>query len=168
MLEIKGYITNLGKYNEGELVGEWVTFPLDDEEVKEVFERIGINEEYEEYFFTDWETDFDNDFGEYESIRNINELAEKLADWDSDTFESACDVWTMSEVLENGPDNYILLSDVNDDYDLGYYYAVEYFCIDFLNNPILENYFDFDSYGRDIRFEVNGGHTGNGWIEYMG
>ena len=25
---IEAYVTNLGKYNEGELVGEWVKFPI--------------------------------------------------------------------------------------------------------------------------------------------
>ena len=36
------FITNLGKYNEGELVGEWVKFPTTAEALKEVFKRIGI------------------------------------------------------------------------------------------------------------------------------
>ena len=36
------FITNLGKYNEGELVGEWVKFPTTPEKLQEVFERIGI------------------------------------------------------------------------------------------------------------------------------
>ena len=40
------YITNLGKYNEGYLVGAWFTFPIDEEDVKE---KIGLNEQYEEY-----------------------------------------------------------------------------------------------------------------------
>ena len=96
MLEIKGYITNLGKYNEGELVGEWITFPISGEELEEVFERIGINEEYEEFFFTDWDCDFDNNFGEYESIDKINEVAENISDWDDTTFESACEIWSVN------------------------------------------------------------------------
>ena len=40
------YIANLGKYNEGYLVGAWFTFPIDEEDVKE---KIGLNERYEEY-----------------------------------------------------------------------------------------------------------------------
>ena len=46
------YIANLGKYNEGELVGDWFTFPIDEEKVKE---RIGLNELYEEYAIHDTE-----------------------------------------------------------------------------------------------------------------
>ena len=44
MDDMQVYIANLGKYNEGELVGAWFTFPIDFEEVKE---KIGLNDEYE-------------------------------------------------------------------------------------------------------------------------
>ena len=30
------YIANLGKYNEGELVGDWFSFPIDEEELRSV------------------------------------------------------------------------------------------------------------------------------------
>ena len=43
------YIANLGKYNEGYLVGAWFTFPIDEEDVKE---RIGLNEQYEAVSYT--------------------------------------------------------------------------------------------------------------------
>ena len=38
----EAFITNLGKYNEGFLVGEWVKFPVTNEEMQVVFRRIGI------------------------------------------------------------------------------------------------------------------------------
>ena len=44
----EAYVTNLGKYNEGALVGEWVKFPTTPEEMQEVFKRIGINAQYED------------------------------------------------------------------------------------------------------------------------
>ena len=56
---LKAFITNLGKYNEGELVGEWVKFPTTSEELQQVFERIGIGAKdefgntYEEWFISD-------------------------------------------------------------------------------------------------------------------
>ena len=52
MDDMQVYIANLGKYNEGELVGAWFTFPIDFEEVKE---KIGLNDEYEEYAIHDYE-----------------------------------------------------------------------------------------------------------------
>lgn len=33
MAKIEGFITNLGKYNEGELVGGWIEFPIDNDEL---------------------------------------------------------------------------------------------------------------------------------------
>lgn len=69
MEEMRVYIANLGKYNESELVGEWFTPPIDFEEVKE---RIGLNDEYEEYAIHDYELPFD--IGEYTSIEEINRL----------------------------------------------------------------------------------------------
>lgn len=177
-MEIKGYITNLGKYNEGALIGKWVTFPIDEDELNEVYKEIGIcyynedeeyiNTGYEEIFFTDWETDFSNDFGEYESIDKINEIAESLAEWEEDTFNAACEIWSVNEVINNSPDDYNLYTDINDDYDLGYYWAVDSGCYDLSSMGHLANYFDYESFGRDIRFESNGGFTRCGWIEYVG
>ena len=43
--DMRVYIANLGKYNEGYLVGDWFSFPIDEEEVAE---RIGLNSYYEE------------------------------------------------------------------------------------------------------------------------
>ena len=34
---LKGYIANLGKYNEGFLIGEWVEFPISEEELEAVY-----------------------------------------------------------------------------------------------------------------------------------
>ena len=67
MDDMQVYIANLGKYNEGELVGAWFTFPIDFEEVKE---KIGLNDEYEEYAIHDYELPFTVD--EYTSIGELN------------------------------------------------------------------------------------------------
>ena len=64
------YIANLGKYNEGCLVGAWFTFPIDEEDVKE---KIGLNEQYEEYAIHDTDN-FPIAIGEYVSIEELNEM----------------------------------------------------------------------------------------------
>ena len=38
----EAYITNLGKYNEGELVGEWVKFPTTSEELQKEIGRAHV------------------------------------------------------------------------------------------------------------------------------
>ena len=63
------YIANLGKYNEGELVGAWFTPPVDYDEMAE---RIGLNDEYEEYAIHDYELPFEID--EYTPIEEVNRL----------------------------------------------------------------------------------------------
>lgn len=53
------YIANLGKYNEGELVGKWVKLPCYN--LKEVLKQIGVIEgtTYEEYAIHDYESDIE-------------------------------------------------------------------------------------------------------------
>ena len=76
----QAFVTNLGKYNEGELVGEWVKFPTTEEEMRKVFERIGIGSKdefghvYEEWFITDYECPIygvQKLLGEYESLDKL-------------------------------------------------------------------------------------------------
>lgn len=54
---LKIFLTNLGKYTEGELIGRWIELPYTYEEFEAVKEKIGISDEpdengnyYEEYF----------------------------------------------------------------------------------------------------------------------
>jgi antirestriction protein len=72
---IKIAITNLGKYNEGELLYEWVELPCDD--FAEVLELIGNPEEY---FISDYECEsLDVKIHEYADLDQLNELAETLS-----------------------------------------------------------------------------------------
>ena len=71
------FITNLGKFNEGEIVGEWINFPIKQEEFQKVLDRIGINENYEEYFFSDYDTNISgisDALGEYANAGELNYL----------------------------------------------------------------------------------------------
>ena len=67
--DMQVYIANLGKYNEGELVGDWFSFPLDEEVIAE---RIGLNAEYEEYAIHDTDN-FPMEISEYTSIEELVE-----------------------------------------------------------------------------------------------
>ena len=60
MAVIEAYVTNLGKYNEGELASSLLKFPTTREEVQEVLKQIGIdNIRYEEIFIADYGGDLD-------------------------------------------------------------------------------------------------------------
>lgn len=157
------YLTNLGRYNEGRLIYELVKLPIDKDKFDEVLTRIGINEEYEEYFISDYEAMFSNlHIGEYASIAELNELAERiegLADHDYDKLGAVLECessMSIAEILEliDDLDSFDLLTDVEDDEALGEYYA-EVGCI-FAGIPDhIQRYFDFSAFGRDIRLESN-------------
>ena len=51
MTVFEAYITNLGKYAEGQLVGETLKFPATTEEVQSLLKNIGVDGvRYEEFF----------------------------------------------------------------------------------------------------------------------
>lgn len=167
------YVTNLGRYNEGYLAGEWVKLPIEKEELKNVFKRIGINKRYEEWFITDYEVEvlgIGTAIGEYSSLKLLNELAEKLdslCDWEKEKLQAILETESQSnpkdilDLIEN-LDDFDLLSDIENEEDLGYYYADECCCIDIPEN--IKCYFDYQSYGRDIHLDGNGTFTNYGYL----
>ena len=78
---MKIFVTNLGRYNEGYLVGKWVKLPVSEDKLNEVLKEIGINEYYEEYFITDCENyiiGLNDVISEYSSVQALNSLAQRL------------------------------------------------------------------------------------------
>ena len=84
------WIGNLGKYNEGELVGEWLELPVSKKELDTFLrEKVGLQlkqEEvekaltedgvcYEEYMINDYETDLPIKVSEYSNLNMLNLLA---------------------------------------------------------------------------------------------
>lgn len=68
------YLTNLGKYTEGELIGQWLDVPCSKEKFNQALKEIGVDGvEYEEFFLTDWENI--EGIGEYSNFEEINEKA---------------------------------------------------------------------------------------------
>ena len=155
------YLTNLGKYVEGCLVYELVKLPIDKEKLDEVLTSIGINEQYEEVFISDYETTLSNlHISEYSSIQELNELAERLdglADHDYEKLAAILECessMSIAEVLEtiDELDNYDLLEGVDSDSSLAEYYIDNgYIFCDIPDN--IKMYLDTDRLGRAIRLE---------------
>ena len=178
------FITNLGKYNEGALVGEWVKFPTTAEELKKVFERIGIGakddfgQTYEEWFITDYDCYVDGLYdllGEYANLDELNYLASKLDDMSQDEYErfqAAMEIGDHSGSLQEiinlteNLDCYDIYPDIHDHDDLGRYYIEE---LDAMQVPEhLRNYIDYEAYGRDIALEESGQFTDLGYVRDTG
>lgn len=157
------YLTNLAKYNEGELVGKWVELPRSEEELKaDLKEVLGSDEEY---FITDYESDCGIEVEEYSNLEDLNEKAEQLADmdeYDQEIFKALlenCSFDEALEVFERG--DYMYYDGVTDDYDLGYRYAEETGLL-YGAPEALKNYFDYEAFGRDLSFD--GYYTDNGFM----
>lgn len=152
-------LTNLGKYNEGQLVYEWLSLPFTDEELQETLKNIGINGYYEEYFVSDYEFDIDYNIGEYPDLKKLNELFEEIDELSNDELELLDDIMEQGydleesiEILING--DYNTIESVADDEDLGIEYIDQvYGGIEQLPRELLERYFDFESFGRDLQFD---------------
>ena len=178
------FITNLGKYNEGELVGEWVKFPTTAEEMKEVFKRIGIGQRddfgqpYEEWFITDYDCYVDglyDKLGEYENLDELNYLASKLdemSDSEYAQFQAGMEMGdhcgSLQEIinLTENLDCYEVYPHIADYDDLGRYYIEE---LEVMQVPEhLQNYIDYEAYGRDVAMDENGSFTDQGYVRDTG
>lgn len=167
---LRGALTNLGKYNEGGLDYVWVSFPCDEDDFQEYLKQIGIGEDrgdgsvYEEYFFSDWDTDYDwvdlSNLGENEDFDDVNEYAEALEsivdDDKEEEFKAAMeysgDFHDAVDLVETGSVAKISDESMSNRMDeaIGYYY-VDSMGFNAMSN--IEEYFDYEAYGRDIRIE---------------
>lgn len=171
-MEFKIFLTNLNKYNNGELAGEWIdVFDIvnecndSDECVAKSLSLIGIDikdPNHDEWFITDYETNLELDVGEYESLKSIFDFAKRVLDADTrDVNVINCVLRSCGCGLDTDldkVDDVVVISGTNGVYDLsdlGYEMA-EMTGIFNECPETLERYFDFEAYGRDIDLEVNG------------
>ena len=91
MATLSGYITNLGKYNEGELVGKWIELPIDEDDFED------YSSEEDAYEFDDDEEDED-DFEDYSSEEDDSSSKD---DEDSDEYEDTTSD-AISKMIEAG------------------------------------------------------------------
>lgn len=153
MLEMKGFITNLGKYNEGELVGKWIDFPIDEDDFQDELESIGVKENtmYEEWFVTDYDCslfDMYDAFGEYPNIDDINEVAEALEDHESE-FTALMEVCSYTDALKYlESENYTFYEGMTME-DVAYEIVEECYELP----EIAQRYFDYAAFARDLEFD---------------
>ena len=169
------YVTNLGKYNEGELVGEYLKFPTTSEEVQALLKRIGVDGiRYEEIFITDFNGDvlglYDH-LGEYENLDELNYLAVLLSEMDQSDIEkfeaiidsgehtsSVADLINLTQNL----DCFEFYSDVHSDEELGRMYVLEFGGVEVPEHLI--DYIDYEAYGRDVRINESGHFAPGGYV----
>lgn len=162
---MKIFLTNLGKYNEGELVGKWISLPISSEELAEVLLEIGIDgAEYEEYFITDYEAPFT--IGEYDNLERLNEIAEDLETFTETELKlfsviegEFSDIETAIDKVKDG--EILFYEDISNEEDLGQVIA------DYWEIPEhLASYIDYEAIGRSATYE--GWNIADGIAYYLG
>lgn len=170
------WIGNLGKYNEGELVGEWLSLPVTDKELenflrekvglqltqKEVDESLAKNGIcYEEYMINDYETDLPIKVSKYSNLNMLNLLAkasERVTNMEAVEAYIECENTDDIEEIIN-----IMLQEDRIPY---YTYGIENDTLskeakygmqkaemmgltELLQKHNIENYFDYEAYGNE-------------------
>ena len=175
----EAYVTNLGKYNEGELLSEPLKFPAATEEVQAVLKRIGVEGlRYEEYFMAEYVSDIPGlaqSLGEYADIDELNHLAHLLSELNEselDIFSAAvsagehtASVGDLINLVHN-IGCYDFYRGITDDETLGHIYVEDMEMLD-VPEPILP-YFDFEAYGRDMRINEGGHFAPTGYLTRSG
>ena len=175
MTVFEAYITNLGKYAEGQLVGETLKFPATTEEVQSLLKNIGVDGvRYEEFFITAFDGDVMGLYDyltEYENLDELNHLAHLISELDSDeieTLEAALNkgdhTSSVADIINlvHNLDCYDLHPGVTDDETLGRIYVEDMELLDVPDN--VQPYFDFEAYGRDMRINEGGHFAPGGYV----
>lgn len=154
---LKIYVTNLRKYNEGQIIGEWVSLPC--EGLEEVLDKISNNGN-DEVFISDYETDISGlKIGEYEDILQLNEIAEEIDNLSDDELlalqayleQYANDIEQALDEVRQG--NYRIYYDCDNMENVAYQVVNDCGLLDGVPEE-LKVYFDYEAYGRDL--SING------------
>ena len=149
MTVFEAYITNLGKYAEGQLVGETLKFPATTEEVQSLLKNISVDGvRYEEFFITAFDGDVMGLYDyltEYENLDELNHLAHLISELDSDeieTLEAALNkgdhTSSVADIINlvHNLDCYELHPGVTDDETLGRIYVEDMELLDVPDNVL--------------------------------
>ena len=172
---IEAFITNMGKYSEEELLGEWLKLPASKEEVKELLARIGVDGNiYKNTFITDYRfelEELEGRFQEHENIDELNYLATILTEMDDR------DQNKYEAILQYGYYNHDVKDLINLTHNMHCYdYELDitnhealgqHYMDDIDTKKVPERYLDtadYEAYGRHKSFGESGVFTKDGYV----
>ncbi len=164
MEDMKIFVVNLGKYNEGKETGRWFTVPVDFDVVKK---ELGLNDN--DYAIHDYELPFD--ISEYTSIEEVNRLAgfvEEIVNAgiaENDIRELCKALDNDIEALAERAEDIVLYAGAENMSDVAYEIIQEGGGLKELPEEKLGFYFDYEWYGRDMEIEGLFVTTENGTYE---
>ncbi|AGY45213.1 antirestriction protein ArdA [Lactococcus lactis subsp. lactis KLDS 4.0325] len=143
----KIYVVNLNGYNNMKTRGRWYDLPVD---FRQIQRDLLLDEEHgEEFAIHDFENFYGYKVGEYSSIKELNEYAEKLEEIsDLDHLKEFLEVYSIDDIIDNRDD--LDFVEAGDDEDLAQELIEQIGGVETLSVETLQRYFNFGSYGRDL------------------
>ena len=154
------FVNTWGNYNEnGADGGQWITLPMDPEELEEVLENIAalMGDTDPEWAIHDyeWTTEIELDeISEYANIFKLNEMCNDLDDLDeyeAEEIAAAVEAWnyTFAEALDRHQRGCFIFYQGRDLEEVAEDIINE--CYDLPEFAL--RYFDFEAFARDLRFD---------------
>jgi antirestriction protein len=169
---LRVYITDLAAYNNGFLVGEWVSLPLDSAKltykIREILAEGQLQcndaQHHEEWFITDyeWEGDFSMIVDEYADVFALNDLVDELSVL-SEHELLQCQFllhegYEFDYAIENHDDviiyDYRSSTSFKDIYELLAEELVDDGCFGEIPDALV-HYLDYSKIGRDLSFDFS-------------
>lgn len=160
---LKVFVNTWGNYNEnGADGGEWITLPMDEDELEEKLVAIAdaMGDYDPEWAIHDYEWESNIDFGEVHEMDNIvkwNTLCEELESLDEDELkEIAAAVeafgYDLESAIEKQQRGYFSFYPGEEMIDVAHYLVDE--CYITKDTPeIFSRYFDYEAFARDLGFD---------------
>ena len=162
----KIYVADLNAYNNGRLIGEWVDLSEFDNG-EEVMEKLGeivntwkekYGDDHEEWAIHDYENFSSSLYSEYMGEDDFNKVIQvyKVSEDKGIPANVLGDIMREYEPddLEEWIDEHYE-GQFDSDTDLAYHYVDVLGGIDQLGEETLQNYFDYESFGRDLAYDYS-------------
>lgn len=156
------FVNTWGNYNEnGADGGQWITLPMDPDELQEVLENIaaamGDNDPEWAIHDYEWETEIEMDeISEYANIYELNEQCQEidgLKEWEAEEIAAAIEAYgyTFAEAMERQQRGCFTFYPGQDLEEVAQQLADE--CYLYNAPEFLARYFDYEMFARDLSFD---------------
>ena len=156
------FVNTWGNYNEnGADGGQWITLPMEEDELEEVLENIAalMKDDDPEWFINDYEWTIDTELGdvhEMDSILEWNERcqeADDLEEYEAEEIAAAMEAYgyTFPEAYERQQRGCFVFYAGRDLQEVAEEIADE--CYLYNAPEFLARYFDYEAFARDLSFD---------------
>lgn len=177
---LKIYVGTYNKYNNGDISGKWISLPTDEETLRNELRAVAGNEKDPEFMIQDFESAIEGmEPAESENIFELNNIMTQLKELDiTDNNSNAAKALSVmlnrgasfEEALQkivDGEYSFIAIDESrwNPEEALGIALSDDFGGVEQMDRDTLENYFNYEEYGRTEIINRNLEKVDGGYIE---